>query len=272
MTQLAVPPSVTQNIARARSLIKRNEIVRAIDAFSGALEGFLQAKIIGKTRHVVTAAIGECVTELNAHPAVKSFLRGIAHSSGVSITYAPGEEARLLTVLGIMGKALAEEDCAREQAAADAFRNRKEALFVRAAEFFKAGEGPRAKASLRNAGDEFGSEPGVLAMIGKMLVEADFAFDAMEFFEKAIKAFPRDPTPYGPLAACYMTFREYEKAEKLYLDAAKAFGAHPKTMLNLGKLYIAWNKRDKAYAVLNQVVRKHPDDEEAKELFAKVDR
>jgi Flp pilus assembly protein TadD len=201
-----------------------------------------------------------------------AFTQSIAGSPNASISYTPGEEGKLLTILGIIGKALAEEASAKEQAAVDALQNRKEILFAKAAELLRVGEGPRAKAVLRNAGEEFGKDPGVLATIGTMLVEADFEFDAMEFFLEAIETFPRDPAPYGPLAACYMKFREYDRDEKLYLRAIKEFDSHPRTMINLGKLYIAWNKRNKAFEVLNQVLRKHPDDEEAKELFAKVDR
>lgn len=272
MAQLTVPPSVTQNIARAKNFIKRNEVVRAIDALAGALDGFMQAKIIGKARYVVEVTILECVMELNAHQTVRTFIQTIAHSPSAAISYTPGEEEKLLTVLGIISKALVEKAAAKEQAAEDAVQNRKDTLFAKASELLKVGETPRAKAVLRHLGEEFGSEPGILVTIGTMLVESGFEFDAMEFFLTAIEAFPREPAPYSQLAACYMQFKEYEKGEKLYLNAIKEFGPHPKTMVNLGKLYIAWHKRDKAYDILNRVVRKHPDDAEAKELFAKVDR
>ncbi|CAK7011355.1 MAG: hypothetical protein DELT_02097 [Desulfovibrio sp.] len=272
MVQLTVPPSVSQSIARAKNLIKRNEIVRAIDALSTALEGFIHAKIIGKARFVVEVNILECVTELNAHHVVRTFLETVAKSSSASISYTPGEEEKLLTILGIIGKALVTEEAAKEAASADAVQGRKDALFAKAAELLAAGEGPRAKAVLRNLGEEFGSEPGVLAAIGTMLLEAEFDYDAIDFFVQAIETFPRDPTPYAPLSACYLKFREFAKGEALYLSALREFGAHPRTLLHLGKLYIAWNKRDKAFDVLRQVVQKCPDDEEAKELFAKVDR
>jgi hypothetical protein len=48
--------------------------VQAIDALSSALDDFVQAKIIGKARYVVEVTILECVMELNAHQAVRSFI------------------------------------------------------------------------------------------------------------------------------------------------------------------------------------------------------
>ncbi len=48
MTQFAAPASVGQNIARAKSLVKRDDPIRALDALITALELFEPDKIIGK--------------------------------------------------------------------------------------------------------------------------------------------------------------------------------------------------------------------------------
>lgn len=272
MMQLAVPPSVTQNIARAQSLVKRGEPIRALEALLAALDLFEPAQIVGKARSVAETGIYECVAELNAHTRIKRLIREIAHSDKAAIAYKPGAEDSLAGVLQILHKALAEEDAAKIRAEEDRAGHRKEELFAKGRECLASGEIPRGKAVLRKLGEESGAEPGVLEEIGRILIGAGDIADAVEFLEKAVELFPRAGGAYAALADCYMALRDYRKGEALYLNAIKEFGAHPKTLVNLGRLYIAWNKRDKAFDVLNRAVRQDPSNEEAKELFAKVDR
>lgn len=268
--QLNAPPSVTQNIARAKSYVKRDELIRALDCLLSALELFQPDTIIGKARYVVEVNILECVADLNSHAKIRSLLQSVAKSANVSIAYTPGEEAKLAPVLQILRKALMETEAAKLRAAEEAVSNRKEALFAKARQHLAEGETPRGKAVLRQVGDEFGGEPGVLADIGKILIGKGLQWEAIEFLEQAVENFPRSSGPYADLVACYLEMREYEKAEKLYLKVIKEFGEHPKTLVNLGKMYISWNKKDKAFDVLNKAVRKDPGNEEARALYAKL--
>ena len=272
MTQLVVPPVVTQHIARAKSLVKRDEPIRALESLLTALELFEPGKLIGKARSVVEINIFECVTELNAHSRIRALIRETAHSDKAAIAYKGGEENKLASVLKILLKALNDIDTVKAETAKDNLLHRKQDLFAKGKECLASGEAPRGKAALRKLGEEFGSDPGVLQQIGSMLIEAGHQHDAIEFLEQAVEAFPRDSAAYAPLANCYMALHEYEKGETLYLKAIKEFGAHPKTLVNLGKLYIAWNKRDKAFDVLRKAAREDPANEEAQALYAKVDR
>lgn len=268
--QLHAPPSVTQNIARAKSYVKRDELVRALDCLLTALELFEPETIIGKARYVVEVNILECVSDLNSHAKIRSLLQSIAKSANVAIAYVPGEEAKLAPVLQILRKALMETEAAKLRAAEEAVTGRKESLFAKARQHLAEGETPRGKGVLRQLGDEFGHEIGVLADIGKILIGAGLQWEAIEFLEQAVENFPRSSGPYADLVACYLEMREHEKAEALYLKVIKEFGEHPKTLVNLGRLYIAWSKREKAFDVLNKALQKDPGNAEARELYAKV--
>lgn len=272
MSQLTAPPFVTQNIARAKSLIRRDEPVRALDALLAALGAFEPSAIVGKARSVVEITLYECVAELNAHARIQSLIREISGSDKTAIAYKPGSEDTLAAVLRIVRKALVEAEAAAVKAVGEQAERRKQDLLERGKACLAAGEGPRGKAMLRRLSEEFGTEPGILEEIGGLFIEAGYRDDAVEFLEQAVELFPRSGNAYAALADCYWELREYEKGETLYLDAIKEFGAHPRTLVNLGRLYIAWNKRDKAFDVLNKAVRKDPDNKEARELFAKVDR
>ncbi|SBV95597.1 putative Tetratricopeptide repeat family protein [uncultured delta proteobacterium] len=270
--QLTVPPTVAQNFARAKSLLGRNEPVRALEALVSAINTFEAAEVLGRARAGVEFSIQECVDACNNHKDIRGLIRKIARSDTAAIVYVPGEEAKLVAVLGLIRKALTEAENAGQKAAEEEARTRKEAQFAAAHNAIRNGETPKGRALLRRLGEEYGSEPGALAAIGSILVEANFPHDAVPYLEQAIAAFPRESRAYAMLASCYLDLRELEKAEKLYLAAIKEFGAHPKTLTNLGKLYIQWNKKDKAFDVLRQAVRLDPDNAEIAELYAKVDR
>lgn len=270
--QFIVPPSVSQNIARAKSLLARGEAVRALSALLAAIELLESVQVVGRARSGTEIALHECVDACNHNPVIKKLIQGLARSDKAVIAYKPGEEKKLAGVLTLIRKALTEAEAAKEREAEDALRRQRENLFEEAQKCFRAKEAPKARALLRRLGDEFGSEPGVLASIGRMLMEADFLPDAVPYLEQAIADFPRDSGPYSELANVYLALREFAKAEKLYLAAIREFGAHPRTLTNLGKLYISWNKRDKAFDVLNQAMRLDPDNAETAELFAKVNR
>lgn len=270
--QLTVPPTVAQNFARAKSLFGRNEPVRALEALISAINTYEAAQVLGRARAGVEFSIQECVDACNNHKEIRGLIRKIAKSGTAAIAYAPGEEAKLVSVLNLIRKALAEAENAGKKAAEEEARERKEAQFEAAQKAIQSGEIPKGRALLRRLGEEYGSEPGALASIGSILVAANFPHDAVPYLEQAVADFPRESQAYAMLASCYLDLREHEKAEKLYLAAIKEFGAHPRTLTNLGKLYIQWNKKDKAFDVLRQAVRLDPDNKETADLFAKVDR
>lgn len=270
--QLGVPLPVTQHFARVKNFFTRGEVVRALDSFLTALNLFGEARIVGRAKAGVEITIHECVDLCNRNEAIRTLIRTIARSDNAVISYAAGRENQLASVLRILRKSLAEAEAAKERAAEEAISNRRETMFAKAMEYFSAGEAPKGRGMLRKIGDEFGGEPGVLARVGHVLAETDFMPDAIPYFEQAVADFPRDSAPYAELAACYLKLLEYGKAETLYLTAIKTFGAHPRTLANLGKLYLAWNKRDKAFEALRQAQRHDPNNGELAELLAQAER
>jgi hypothetical protein len=104
--QLTAPPSVSQNVARAKSLIPRQELIRALDCQLTALDNFDPCSLIAKARFEVEANIRQCIAALNMNPQICDLLSEFTHGSKSSIPYASGEEAALRTVLSVLRKAL----------------------------------------------------------------------------------------------------------------------------------------------------------------------
>ena len=268
--QLTAPPSVSQNVARAKSLIQRQELVRALECLLAALDNFDPRSLIGKARFEVEVNIRQCIAALNLNPKLCDLLSELTHGSKSSIPYTPGEEAALRTVLSVLRKALENKANAEKQGAKDALKQRKAELLANAQGLLAVGEGVKAKVELRKLATEFGKEPGILAQIGTMLAQADMPADAAEFLELALEAFPKDGPVYATLVDCYTGMREYEKIEAVYLKALKQFGAHPRTLVNLAKIYKLLNKRQKAAETAQRALTMEPGNAEAKAIVDSI--
>ena len=266
MLQLTAPSSVSQNIARAKSLIKRHELQRALDCLITALENFTPGSLIGKARYEMEVNIRQCIADINLNPEISKLLTELTRSPKPVIAYAPGGEAALLTVLGVLRKALKNMEQVEKQGAQHALTQRKTALLENAQRLLAGGEDARAKLELRKLAAEFGKEPGILTHIGSIFVEADMPADAAEFLELAVESFPKDGQNYGTLVDCYMGMREYEKAETVYLKALKQFGPHPRTLVNLAKVYKLLNKRQKTAEMARRALALEPGNAEAKAI------
>ncbi|MDR2695161.1 MAG: tetratricopeptide repeat protein [Deltaproteobacteria bacterium] len=264
--QLTVPPAVSQNIARAKSLAKRHELPRALGCLIAALENFVPGSLIGKARYEVEVNIRQCLADINTNPKVHKLLAELAHSSAVAISYTPGEEAALRTVLGVLHKALENMEQMEKQGTQHALKQRKAELIENAQSLLAGGEGVKAKVELRRLTEAFGKEPGILTQAGTMLAQAHMHADAAEFLELAIEAFPKDGPVYGTLVDCYMSLKDYEKAADVYLKAIKNLGSHPRTLVNLAKVYKLSNKRQKAAEAAHRALAMDPGNAEAKAI------
>jgi tetratricopeptide (TPR) repeat protein len=267
--QTIAPQNVRQHFARAKSLLRRNETLKALASLITGLELYDRTRLLTKARFETEVLILEAVADIGRQPAVRSFFERIAKTGKAAVSYQPGEEEKLKQTLHILLKGLENMENEKEQQQRRVLEERRESLQAKGLAYLKAGDAPRGKGALRALADEFGHEPGVLCQIGLWLQEAELYFEAAEFLEQAISDFPRDSKAYGPAAAVWISLREFEKAESIYLRAIKEFGKHPRTMLNLARLYVSWNKKEQAFEAAREAYKGDPSLEEAKAMIAK---
>jgi tetratricopeptide (TPR) repeat protein len=270
MANFSIPPEVGLNIARAKSLLRRDETVRALEALLAGLEHYDPSKLPGQLRFEAEVLIHECVLDLNRQPKIRTLLTALTKSSKTNITYAPKEEKKLKGILNIILKALHESEEATVKNTAEAKLARKVMLEQKGLAALRAGDSPKGKAALRVLADEFGEEPGVLRQVGDWLLEFKHYFEAAEFLEQAIERYPKDSKSYGSAVSCYKVLREFEKCEAIYLKAIRQFGKHTKTLTNLAEAYLAWNKKDKAYDAAREALTMDSSNETAKAIVEKL--
>lgn len=269
MSQIMITPPVAHKFARAKAQLKRDDTVRAMAAMLAGLEEYKPQSLPGKARFEVEVLIIECVQDLNRQPAIRKLLEELAHSASASIPYTPGQEAKLRGVLGLLYKALTEsiEKAANDEK--EGRQQRKVNLEQKGLAYLREGDSPRGKAALRLLAEEYGTEPGVLAQIGEWLLDAKLPFEAVEMLEQSMEAFPKEVKAYSLASRCYTELREFEKAEGVYLKVIKQFGKHPRTLLNLAKLYVVWNKKEEAFRTAQEAYNKDNSLTEAKEIAEK---
>ncbi len=257
------------NLARAQSLLKRNETLRALDALIECLNNYDPKRLPSRTRFAVDTELIECAKDVGIQPLVQNFFRRLLKSADLGVNYTVGKPAAFKETLLLLRKGLQGDLAAhaeREEASKGA---RKSALLEKGVTCLKTGDAPKGKAALRVLADEFGEEEGVYTQVGMLLLEADHPLDAVDFLEAAIENFPKDSKAYAGASQAYAQMGEWAKAEAVYLKAIKQFGSHPRTLLNLAKIYIQWNKRDKAFDFAAQAYKIDPSLEEAKAIIDK---
>ena len=240
-----------------------------MEAMMAGLDDFEPARLPGRVKFEVEVLIMECVTELNRQPVIRRLLEGLLKAPKAQVTYTPGQEGRLRQVVGLLHKAINESTEQREEAARQEKRRRKAELEQKGLGYLRAGDAPRGKAAMRVLAEEFGQEPGVYAQVGEWLLEFDLHFEAAEVLEQAMEAFPKESKAYGLAAQCYRTMREFAKAETVYLHAIKQFGKHPRTVLNLAKLYMEWNRKEDAFRMAQDALNKDQSLDEARAIVEK---
>ena len=270
--RMTAPKAVRDNIARSRAYLTRGYLTRALEAMETALRAYSGTTLIGQPRFETEVHIHEFVNDLNRNHTVRKFFEQRKVFAGPYVAYAPGEELPLAERLESIRHAMLEEERARAAEQAQKVLMRKMELTGNGQARLDAGDLPRGRALLRRVAEEWGHEPGVLSDIGQRFLRARLFYEAAELFEAALEVFPGEAQAYSGAVAAYMDLREYQKAESVYLRALRQFGSHPRTMLNLAKLYMEWRKRDKAYEYANRAAQADPSLAEARELVARLMR
>lgn len=274
MPQFAVPPSVTQHIARAKSFLKRGDALRAVQSLMSVMDLFEPKKVIGKAKYETEILLAEVVEDLNRNTKVQAFLLKVSKDGREArIPYQPGQEELLTAALPLLLKALQEDSEEQELNLAEDRDGRRDQLWEKGATLLNRDETqPRGKAILRRLAEEFPNEPGIHGKIGEALVKAKLAPEAVEFLEEAIRRQPNDHKSYGYLVRSYTELRSFEDAERIYVKALKRFGQHYKTLINFANLYKLWNKRDQAYDIARMALREAPGNAEAQAILDWADR
>lgn len=266
------PKSIRENLARAKNYLRRNELIRSIEAGCAALDEFYSATIIGQGRYEVEVLIHEYINDLNRHPEITDFFTKRKIFTNPFFTFARGMERDLANRLETVLHSLKTLEQQEKQEQAERKVMKKEDLIKRGTALLQQGEAPQGKGLLRRVVEGWGNEEGIICAIAQLFLQHELWVESADLFLQALEKFPNDPKAYKGAIQAYRHLREFEKVEKLYLLALRQFGVHPRTMLNIAQFYTEWRKYDDAYDFVKRALEGDPTLEEARILRAEIEK
>lgn len=266
-----MPKATRENLSRARSYLRRSDLIRSFESVCSALNDIIAARPVGQARYEAEVLIYEYISELNKHPQIIKFFQKRKIHATPYIRYNKSQERELLNRLETILHGMQEELQASSEQHSEKKLTKKQDLMSKGKELMAQKDYPRGKGVLRRVIDGWGHEEGLVTEIAMLFLENKLFMEASELFEKAIEDFPSDSKAYGGAVRCYKELHEFEKCEAIYLKAIKQFGSHPKTLLNMAELYKQWRKPDQAYDFAKRALTADPNLEEAKTIIAEME-
>lgn len=256
-----------EHISRAKAALSKADPVKAMQCGKEAVKVLKSGKIFGRERFEVDVLMNEFVLEFNRHPDVRAHFTARNIHVTPYCKYERGKEKALVDFFEATIRAFQQEEHSAEQERAQKHEQTKHKWLDHAQKLLDQGDRAKAKVYLRRVADEYGDEPGVLTDVGARMLGAGLFFEAGEVLEEAFEKNQKDSKALAYAVKAYKNAREYPKMEHLYKVALKVFGSHPKTLLNMAKMYFEWHKWDDAYNYAKQAFDGDNSLAEAKEIM-----
>jgi tetratricopeptide (TPR) repeat protein len=256
-----------EHIARAKGALSKADPIKAMQSGYEAVKLLKSGKIYGRERFEVDVLMNEFVVEYNRHPDIRAHFTARNIHATPYCKYERGKEKALMDFFDQTIKAFRHEEEQSDQEQAEKHEQTKFKWLEHAQKLLDSGDTAKAKVYLRRVADNYGGEPGVLTDVGARMLGAGLYFEAGEALEEAFDMNQKDSKALAYAVKAYKNAREYTKMEQLYKKALKVFGAHPKTLLNMAKMYLDWHKWDEAYNHAKQAYDGDNSLEEAKQIM-----
>jgi tetratricopeptide (TPR) repeat protein len=262
--------AIREHISRAKGYLRRDDLERAIGSAKDALVQKNTAAALGLGRSEVELLFGELCDEFSRHPKVLALLEGLGVRGGPFLRYLPGEETLLVKKLTAFQIKMEELEHNERQRAETVRATQKAEWLAAGRAFLTQKNFPRGKVMLRRVAETFGDEPGVAREVGELFDAAGLTVEALEMFQLAIQKGPNDEQAWRLAIAASDSLGEFKKAEALYQEALKIFGAPPVTYCNIAKFYLKWHRKDDAFEYAQRALALDPNLAEALAIREKL--
>ena len=264
--------TVRENIARAKSYLRRDDLIRGLETTAAALREAPLIRLVGAERFEVEVGLGELLADLTHLPRVKALLPKGPNGQTITVKYLKGKEELLAKLLDRLAESFRQEAEEGANAKLRQHAEHRAKLVEQGQEALSAGDAAKARVCWKRCLEAFGKdEPGLYVDLANRFAKADRLPEAVEMFELGMEAQPKDAACYsGCIDAC-MALREYEKVEQLYDRVLRQFGMHPRTLLKMAKFYYTWRRKDKAADMALRALSMDPSLTEAQEIVDLVD-
>ncbi len=264
--------SIKEDCARAKTYLRRDETLRAVELTTTVLETYSRIKVVGSSRFEVEVNLDDVLGEISRQVVVRELLPVCPDGKPLVLRFVRGRERLVAGVLTRVAQALKQAAEEREQEGLRKVEEHKQGLLRTGQQSLNVGEMGRARAFLHRCLEEYGpKDPALYADVAERFRAADLLLEAAEVYEMGIEAFPKDPSRYAAAIKIYTSMKEFEKAERLYDRVLRQFGVHPRTLLNMAKLYLEWHKKDKAADAAYRALSLDASLTEARDILERIE-
>ncbi len=248
-----------QQLAQIRTYLRVGKPLPAIQALHSTLVIILKNPLMKSEKDEFAQMVEDAIFSIMADPTVKKLYP-------VNITYSQGNERQLLDQVREL---LETVDSNIRDAVQEAVRlrgERRKKLLEEGEAQLAAGETDKARATFTMLAKENKDDPELYGQIGEICLKYGAYEDAIGYLEIALKLKPDLVYLYNSIGIALRKTGSFETAEKYYLRAANYLGRDPNLFFNLGRLYLDWERWDKAIMAASGALKVKPDFVEAQKL------
>ena len=127
-----------------------------------------------------------------------------------------------------------------------------------------------AREVLERALDVAPQDPEANYSLGMVFAQTDDNAKAYEYLQRALKARPVYPEALNNLGVLYLVTQRREEAVASFEECIRVAPAFDQAYLNLARIYVLEGARDKARGLLLDLLKQHPDHEQAKQMLEQL--
>jgi len=247
-------------INKVGTFLKQAKPLPAVSALYEALGAVMRTQLIKSEKEEFTKLITDAVLHLNGD-------RNLRKVYPLILDYTPGGERDLSEALvGV----LTELQATAVEEAKDLMADREQRIEKGLAEGKLLIEEKRydeARALLEKLAREFPRDADLRARIAELFIGGELFEEAFTYLDEAIELSPDQIRHYNRIGIVLRKLHKYEIAEKYFIRAVEYAKSDPNLYFNLGRVYLDWQRWDKAERASRLALRLLPSFIEAQKLL-----
>ena len=253
---------VRTGLAKVSSDLKRGQFISAVTAMR---EG---ARVFGRVAMIKNEQ-EEVVNLLQAACEHLRYNKDIAALFPLTITYVPGQEQALLELLNQLLEVLEETNL---EEAKERHKVYQAAQLAKGHTELEQGEIPEARRTLGQLSEEYAQEAELLLNVGEEFMQANLFDDAAKYLNLAHALVPDDTHILNRLGIAKRRLKQFEESEAAYLRALELEKDNANLYFNIGRLYLDWERWEKAAYYANFALQYAPDFAEAAKMVTYAEK
>ncbi len=248
-----------RNLSQINSLLRQGKLQSAVQNLHSALSLVAGRALMKSERDEFDRLFDSAVSKLNEDPHLRKIYP-------LSLNYVPGGEKLFLDDIKELLSVLEDASLEEAEEAARQLAEEKSQALAAGQEKLDAGEHDEARALFSALSGEHPDDGELKADIGERVLKAGLYEDAAAYLSEAVAIDPHAAYNYNRLGMALRKLARFEVAEGYYRKAMELTPEDPNLMFNIGRLYLEWEKWDKAVEFGERAANLQPEFMEARKL------